>query len=341
MKKYSRYFQIMIAFIAYYQVMGDVTGTSRPQSLSTPKIVRLESRLNAIVPVDAFIEKIADGFKWVEGPVWDRNEGFLLFSNIPNNEVLKWKSEGAVNVFLKQSGYTGKETFAGKEPGSNGLSFDPQGRLVLCQHGDRKISRLESNGSRTTLVDRYQGKRLNSPNDVIFKSNGDMYFTDPPFGLPKSFDDPDKELEFQGVYRLSKEGTLTLLTKELKGPNGIAFSPDEKKLYVSDSAGNAWFVFDVKKDGTIANKRLLLDSNEQKKNGPGDPDGIKVDVRGNIFSAGPGGLYIIDSDGTVLGRFDLGVPTGNCAWGEQGSTLFITANTALYRIRLTTKGIGF
>jgi gluconolactonase len=168
-----------------------------------------------------------------------------------------------------------------------------------------------------------------------------MYFTDPPFSLPKSFDDPNKELEFQGVYRFSKNGTLTLLTQELRGPNGIAFSPDEKKLYVSDSTGATWFVFDVRDDGSIENKRLLLDSNRQKKHGPGGPDGMKVDRRGNIFGAGPGGLYIISADGSVLGRFDFGVPIGNCAWGEDGSTLFITANTALYRIRLTTKGTGF
>jgi gluconolactonase len=338
MKKYVSWFQIMIGLFAIYQPINRL---SDAKALPTPLIVRLDSRLDAIVPEDAVLEKIADGFSWLEGPVWNRYEDFLLFSNVPDNEVLKWKSGEAVSVFLKPSGYTGKEPFAGKEPGSNGLSFDPQGRLVFCQHGDRKISRLEKNGSHTTLVDRYQGKRLNSPNDVVFKSNGDMYFTDPPFGLPKSFDDPNKELEFQGVYRMSKDGTLTVLTKELKGPNGIAFSPDERKLYVSDPAGSAWFVFDVKTDGTIANKHLLLDSNDQKKNGPGGPDGMKVDVRGNIFSAGPGGLYIIAPDGAVLGRFDLGVPTGNCSWGEDGSTLFITANTALYRIRLTTKGIGF
>ncbi len=185
------------------------------------------------------------------------------------------------------------------------------------------------------------GKRLNSPNDLVFKSNGDLYFTDPPFGLPGTFDDPNKELEYQGIYRFSKKGTLTLLSKELTGPNGIVFSPDERQLYVSDPILSGWFVFDVKEDGSLANKRVLLDGRSLVKNGPGGPDGMKVDRRGNIFGAGPGGLYIIAPDASILGRFHFGVPVGNCAWGEDGSTLFITANTALYRIRLHTKGAGF
>ncbi|MCI0602911.1 SMP-30/gluconolactonase/LRE family protein [bacterium] len=340
MKKYLLLFRVILLLLAFH-IVSEFSIATLATTLSTPNIVRLDSRANAIVPADAVLEKIADGFSWLEGPVWNRAERFLLFSNVPDNEVLKWKQGEAVSVFLKPSGYTGKETFEGKEPGSNGLSFDSQGRLVFCQHGDRKISRLEKTGSSTTVVDHYNGKRLNSPNDVIFKSNGDMYFTDPPFGLPKSFDDPNKELEFQGVYKYSKNGILTLLTGELKGPNGIAFSPDEKQLYVSDYTGAAWFVFDVRQDGSVFNKRLLLDANGQKKNGPGGPDGMKVDQRGNIFAAGPGGLYIIAPGGRILGRFDFGVPIGNCAWGEDGSTLFIAANTALYRIRLTTRGAGF
>jgi len=303
-------------------------------------VVRLDPRFDEIVPRDAKLEKLADGFAWVEGPVWDRKGGHLLFSDIPNNSVFKWKEGEGATLFLRPSGYTGEEPFAGREPGSNGLTFDPQGRLVLCEHGDRRISRLEADGRKTTLVDRYQGKRLNSPNDVVFKSNGDMYFTDPPFGLPGSFDDPNKELDFQGVYRLSADGTLTLLTKELKAPNGIAFSPDEKTLYVSDSGNRVWMAFDVQNDGTIANGRVLLDAQGLGDDKPGVPDGLKVDRKGNLFGGAPGGLYVIAPDGTLLGKLDLGVPTGNCAWGEDGSTLFITSNTAIYRIRLNTKGAG-
>jgi gluconolactonase len=341
MRKFSIWLSVTLGALATLQILVDF-GNSMGTSPSSVNIVRLDPRLNAIVPENAIVEKLADGFSWVEGPVWNRVNHYLLFSDIPKNEVIKWNGAEPVSVFLKPSGYTGLEPFAGREPGSNGLTFDSQNRLVLCQHGDRKISRLEKDGSRTTLVERYEGKRLNSPNDVVFKSNGDMYFTDPPYGLPNTFSDKDKELDFQGVYRYSeKTKDLTLLTKEFQGPNGIAFSPDEKKLYISDSKGAAWYVFDVNEDGTISNKRLVLDAKEQKKNGPGGPDGIKTDVHGNIFGAGPGGLYIFTPEGNILGRLQFGVPVGNCAWGEDGSTLFITANTAIYKIRLNTEGAKF
>jgi gluconolactonase len=264
----------------------------------------------------------------------------LLFSDVPNNRIIKWKEGEGTSVFLQPSGYSGTEPFTGREPGSNGLTFDQQGRLVFCQHGDRRIVRGEKNGTITTLADRYEGKRLNSPNDLIFKSNGDLYFTDPPFGLPKTFDDPQKELAFQGVYRLSAKGQLTLLTAEVKAPNGIAFSPDEKKLYVADSARAVWFVFDVKKDGTLSPGKVLFDGAEESKGRPGVADSLKVDAFGNIFAAAPGGLFILSPDGTLLGRFDIGTATGNCAWGEDGSTLFITSNTAVYRVRLRTRGVG-
>jgi len=314
--------------------------TSTTPLESAPRIVRLDPRFDKIVPQDAVLEKVADGFAWAEGPVWNRAGGFLLFSDVPNNSIIKWKTGEGASVFLKPSGYTGTEQFTGREPGSNGLTFDSEGRLVFCQHGDRRISRLEKDGSKTILVDNYQGKRLNSPNDLVFKSNGDLYFTDPPFGLPKSFDDPKKELSFQGVYRLSRDGRLTLLTTEVKAPNGIAFSPDEKKLYVADSARALWFVFDVKLDGTISEGKVLFDGAELSKGRPGVADSLKVDVHGNIFAAAPGGLFMLAPDGTLLGRFDLGTATGNCAWGEDGSSLFITSNTIVYRIRLATKGSG-
>jgi gluconolactonase len=304
------------------------------------KIVRLDPRFDQIVSKDATLEKVAEGFAWAEGPVWNHAGGYLLFSDVPNNAIIKWKAGDGARIFLKPSGYNGKEPFTGREPGSNGLTYDAEGRLVFCQHGDRRVSRLENDGSRTTLVDNYQSKRLNSPNDLVFKSNGDLYFTDPPFGLPKSFDDPKKELPFQGVYRLSREGRLTLLTTEVKAPNGIAFSPDEKKLYVADSARALLFVFDVKDDGTISPGKILFDGTEQSKERPGVADSLKVDVHGNIFAAAPGGLFVLAPDGALLGRFDLGTATGNCAWGEDGSTLFITSNSILYRIRLRTKGAG-
>lgn len=307
-------------------------------------IVRLDPRFDKLVPRDARLERLAGGFSWVEGPVWDRKRACLLFSDVPSNSVLQWKEGAGTTVFLKPSGYSGATPFTGREPGSNGLAFDSQGRLVLCQHGNRRIARIESDASKTTLVDRYEGKRLNSPNDLVFKSNGDLYFTDPPYGLPKTFDDPDKELDFSGVYRLTKAGKLTLLTKELRAPNGIGFSPSEKTLYVanSDPQQAIWMAFEVKADGTLGAERIFFDATSWTKTKRGLPDGLKIDREGNLFATGPGGIHVFAPDGKHLGSIETGVPTGNCAWGgSDGSTLFITADKTLYRIKLGTKGMGF
>jgi gluconolactonase len=315
----------------------------KAQPLQQIDVIRLDPRFDKLVPINVKVERVVSGRKWVEGPVWHRKDGYLLFSDIPTNSVIKWQEGKGTSVFLKPSGYSGKAPFDGPEPGSNGLTFDPDGRLVLAEHGDRRIGRLEKNGRKTTLADRYEGKRINSPNDVVFKSNGDLYFTDPPFGLPKSFDDPRKETPFQGVYKYSKDGKLTLLTKDIKAPNGIAFSPDEKKLYVSNADTNnaVWMVFDVKADGTIENGKVLFNATAWTKSKPGVPDGMKVDREGNIFGAGPGGIHVISPDGKHLGSIETGVPTGNVAWGEDGSSLFITSSNNVYRLKLTTKGAGF
>jgi gluconolactonase len=320
-----------------------VSAHAQENSLQKIEIVRLDPRFDKLVPLNVKIEKITGGHKWVEGPVWNRKEGYLLFSDVPNNSIYKWQEGKGESLFLKPSGYTGKTPFGGAEPGSNGLTYNPDGRLVLAEHGDRRVARLERNGRKTTLVDRYQGKRINSPNDVIFKSNGDLYFTDPPFGLPKSFDDPRKELPFQGVYRYSKDGKLTLLAHDIKAPNGIAFSPDERKLYVSNADMNnaIWMVCDVKPDGTITNGKILFNATSWTKTRPGVPDGMKIDTNGNLFAAGPGGIHVITPDGIHLGSIETGVATGNLAWGEDGSTLFITSSRTVYRLKLITKGAGF
>jgi gluconolactonase len=300
------------------------------------KITSLDPRFDRLVPKDAKLERIADGFTWVEGPVWHKQGGYLLFSDIPTNTVYKWKSREGVSLFLKNSGYSGTTPYAGKEPGSNGLTFDPQGRLVLCRHGDRQIGRLESNGTIVSLADRYDGHKINSPNDLVFTSNGDLYFTDPPFGLPMAFDDSGKA-PVQGVYRLSKDGTVTLLISDIKAPNGIAFSPDEKTLYVSDVDPKraAWLAYDVQSDGTVTNGRVFFDATRWRKDLYFGPDGFKVDRQGNIFGARPGGLSVIASDGTLLGTIETGRPTSNVAWGEDGQTLFITGGSSVYRLRLT------
>lgn len=305
------------------------------------RIVRHDARFDKIVPKGAKLEKIADGFGWAEGPVWNYREGFLLISDVNNNSIFKIEKNGRSSLFLKPSGYSGSEAFPGREPGSNGLTFDQNGKLVMNQHGNRRIVRLEPNGDMTTLVDRFEGKRLNSPNDLVYKSNGDLYFTDPPFGLPKVLDDPGKELKFQGVYRLSKDGKLTLLTKEVMFPNGIAFSPDEKTLYVSnaDKKNAVWYAFDVKPDGTLGKKRVIFNVNELAKTKPGVPDGMKVDKNGYLFAAAPGGIHVVDpTDGKLLGMFEFDAATANCAWAEDGSVLYITSNSAVYRIKLNTKG---
>jgi gluconolactonase len=308
-----------------------------------PRIVRLDPRLDRLVPRDATLEKLADGFAWVEGPAWNRAGGYLVFSDIPNNSVFSWHNATGIGLFLKPSGYTGPAPFRGREPGSNGLTFDSAGRLVLCEHGDRRIARLESDGRKTVLADRYEGKRLNSPNDLAFTSNGDLYFTDPPFGLPQTFDDPLKELDFSGVYRLLRNGTLMLLSRDLRAPNGIAFSPSEKTLYVSNADPNhaVWMAYDVRTDGTLGPGRVFFDATAWTRTKKGAPDGMKVDHQGNLFTAGPGGLHVFAPDGTHLGSIETGGIVSNAAWGDDGSVLYLTADTAIYRIALTTKGTGF
>ena len=305
-------------------------------------ITSFDPRFELLVPKDAKLEKVAGGFTWVEGPVWHKQGGYLLFSDIPANAVYRWKPGESVTLFLKNSGYSGTTPFVGKEPGSNGLTLDASGQLVLCRHGDREIGRLEADGRITPLADRYDGRRLNSPNDLIFKSDGVLYFTDPPFGLPKAFDDPDKA-PVQGVYRVAKDGNVSLLIGDINAPNGIAFSPDERILYVSDVNPNraAWLAYDVRPDGTVANGRVLFDATRWRQDPFFGPDGLKVDRHGNIFGARPGGVSVIASDGTLLGTIETGQPTSNVAWGEDGQTLFITGGSAVYRLRLTTGGAGY
>ena len=316
-----------------------------PAPYAQGKLVRLDPRFDKLIAPGTTIEKLSEGHKWTEGPVWNKKDGFLLYSDIPNNAIYKWQMGKGDALFLQPAGYFGKEPFTGKEPGTNGLTYDKDGLLVTCQHGERRVARLGAdNKTYTTLADKYDGKRLNSPNDLVFKSNGDLYFTDPPYGLPKGAEDPQRELDFCGVYRLGKDGKLTLLTKEITRPNGIAFSPDEKKLYVasSDPDKAIWMVYDLKADGTLGTGKVFKDVTPwAKEKRPGLPDGMKVDKDGNLWATGPGGVHVFAADGTHLGTIETGVPTANCAFGDDGSTLYITANTALIRVKTGTKGLGF
>jgi len=315
------------------------------------QIIRLDPALDALISPNAQVEKVADGFGFLEGPVWVHasSPGFLIFSDIPANVIDKWNpQDGKVSVFLEKSG------FAGADPGdagyqlnnghavvtlygSNGITLDKEGRVAYCQHGDRAVMRLEKDGKRTVIADRYEGKRLNSPNDLVYKSDGSLYFTDPPYGLRKLAEDPKKELPFSGVYRWAN-GKLTLVNKDFGAPNGLAFSPDEKYLYLDDSASKTYWRFDVQPDGTLANKKLLIDASSSKE--AGVPDGMKVDRNGNIYAAGPGGVWVLTPDGKHLGTLRPPENPANLAWGDaDAKTLYFTAVTGLYRLRVNVAGI--
>jgi gluconolactonase len=306
-------------------------------------VVSLDPRFERLVPKGTTVERIASGFTWVEGPAWDRQGRRLLFTDIPNNVVYAWSEGQGVRVFLQPSGYSGAEPFPGPEPGANGLAFDRSGHLLLCQHGDRRIARQEPDGRLVTVADRFEGKRLNSPNDVFVAPNGDLFFTDPPFGLPKQFDDPGQELGFTGVYRVGRDGSLTLLSRDLTAPNGVALSPSGRTLYVSnaDLRNPIWVAFDVAPDGSLRNQRVFHDGRAEVAEAAGVPDGMDIDRDGNLFAAGPGAVYVFAPDGTLLGRINFGIAVSNTAWGDDGSTLYITASTGVYRMKLRTRGLGF
>lgn len=305
------------------------------------KIERFDPAFDRLVAPGAVIELLADKkFLWSEGPVWDAPKRRLLFSDIPRNMIWEWSEAAGLKQFLQPSGYTGAEPFTGQEPGSNGLTFNKAGELILCQHGDRRLAKL-SGGKFVTLVDRYEGKRLNSPNDLVIKSNGDIYFTDPPYGLPKRMEDPAKQLDFQGVYRLSPRGELTLLTRELGRPNGLAFSPDERTLYVANSDPDKAIVmaYPVKSDGTLGTGKIFFDvTKAAQEKQPGLPDGMKVSRDGTVWATAPGGVLVYSPAGKHLGTLATGVPTANLAFGDDGSTLFITADKNLARLRTKVKG---
>ena len=307
------------------------------------KIVRKDGKLDSLLPASAKIEVLASGLDWSEGPAWVKEGGYLIFSDIPRNSIMKFKSGEGLSLFMKPSGFTGIANY-GAEPGTNGLAIDTKGRLVACEHGDRRLSRMDFDGGKRTLADNYEGKRLNSPNDLAIKSNGDIYFTDPPYGLPNRWDDPRRELDFCGVYRYGTDGKLTLLTKEIGRPNGLAFSPDEKTLYVaqSDPKQATWTAFEVKQDGTLGESHIFFDATAWvKPDSPGLPDGLKVDEHGNLWATGPGGVHVFDPQGKLLGTLATGEATANCAWGDDGSTLYITADMYLCRVKTTVKGAGW
>lgn len=302
-------------------------------------IERFDSALDALIPPTAQIEKLVGGLEWAEGPVWDRKSRTLLFSDVPRNVVFEWKEGVGTRDFLLPSGYTGTASLGG-ESGSNGLTFDSRHRLVLCQHGDRRVAWLKPGVGFVTLAEYYLDRRLNSPNDLVYKSNGDLYFTDPPYGLEQQTYDPRKELLFSGVYICRAKGEVVLLARDLTYPNGLAFSPDEKTLYVavSDPSRPVIMAYQVNEDGRLAAGRVFFDASLLAAGRHGLPDGLKVDEKGNLFATGPGGVLVISPVGKHLGTLNTGETVSNCAWGDDGSVLYITSDMYLCRVKTSTRG---
>jgi len=346
-------FSILLPGISMMDVKHVAGSSAAPASAGDTtalKLDRLDPSVDEIVPAGAMLERVATGFTWTEGPVWASDS--LYFADIPANTIHKWTPGKGVSVFLRPSGYTGSKPYGGPEPGSNGMTLDVDGRLTVAGHAQRDVYRFESldPGAPTILADSYQGKRLNSPNDLVYRSDGSLYFTDPPYGFRTQSDsDPDKELKVNGVYRIphaleQKAGAppddagLELLVSDLTRPNGLAFSPDEKYLYVDNSEPKKiWMRYTVKADGTLKDPKLLYDATSDPR--PGAPDGMKIDRLGNIYSAGPGGVWIFSPEGKPLGTIVMPEKVANLAWaGPDRKTLYITASTSVYRVRLKIEG---
>ncbi|MCB0549128.1 MAG: SMP-30/gluconolactonase/LRE family protein [Phaeodactylibacter sp.] len=307
---------------------------------TTGKVITLDPRLNDILDTNAVIEVLAEGYEWSEGPLWLEKEQLLIWSDVPKNTIYRWKAGEGAAVYLRPSGYTsGPER--GGEPGSNGLLLGPDGRLVLCQHGDRRMAMMDApldspKPEFTTIAGRYEGKRFNSPNDAAYDREGHLYFTDPPYGLEKNMDDPAKEIPFQGVYRVSPEGEVFLLTDELSRPNGIAFSPDYSKCYVanSDPERAIWMVYEIDEHKKFTNGRVFFDATSLAASNPGLPDGLKVNKEGVLFATGPGGVLVFTPEGEHLGTISTGQATANCAFNADETVLFMTADMYLTRVVL-------
>jgi gluconolactonase len=309
------------------------------------KVIYDDPAFEKLLPKTSGIEVLASGFSWSEGPVWNKDGGYLLFSDVPENKIYKWNEKTGLSVFLTPSGYTGLGTYS-DERGSNGLAIDNKGRLIISEHGDRRISAMSlTAGGKITLTDNFEGKRLNSPNDVVQHPTNKMYyFTDPPYGLPKKQNDPSREVTQFGVYRIDAEGKTSLQIADLTRPNGLAFSPDGKTLYIAQSHPERafWMAYPVDANGNVGKGKLLYDATAMVKAGKrGLPDGFKLDRDGNLWTSGPGGLLIISPAGKLLGRIDMGELTSNCAWGDDGSVLYMTVNGYLCRIRTSTTGLGW
>ena len=327
-----------------FPILIFMTPYAYTQTKTIGQIVRLDPSLDTLIDSNAKIEVLAEGFTWSEGPAWVKNGNYLIFSDVPQNTIFKWKEGEGLTVFLKPSGYSGRGYYS-KESGSNGLTMSLDGRIIACEHGDRRVTIMPiEGGGKITLADKHDNKKFNSPNDVIQKSNGIVYFTDPPYGLPNQENDTTRETPLFGVYKIDKSGATTLIIKDLIRPNGLAFSPDESILYVNQSDPEHAYImaYPVLKNGNVGKGEIFFDATSLLKQGfKGLPDGLRLDIKGNIFSTGPSGILVISPQGKLLGRIETTELTANCAWGDDGSTLYITANSLLCRIKTKTMGVRF
>ncbi len=329
----------------FYYCNDTMTAVLSSQDFKTiGTINHIDPDFDKLVPKDAKIELLADGFQWSEGPVW--MSGTLLFNDIPTNTLYQWENENGLRVFLRPAGYAIGVNPPGREVGSNGLAIHPiSRRLIICDHGNRCLAELnQENWTKKIVIDKFEGKRFNSPNDLVIRSDGHIYFTDPPYGLAGGDTSPKKEMDYNGVFHISPGGEIELITKELDRPNGIGLSPDEKTLYVANSGtGAILMAYDVAQDGSIHNGRLFFDANyliEQGKSG--SCDGMTVDAEGNVYATGPGGVLVISPQGKLLGTIETGERVANCCFGgEQGNVLYMTSHMYLCRVKLKSRGIGF
>jgi len=331
--------RLCLCFLSIIILFSVSSCAQKPDTSGT--IERIDNALDAIIDKDARIEVIAEGFDWSEGPLWLEKEKTLIFSDVPANTIYKWTEANKKEVYLTPSGYTDTRKKRGGETGSNGLILNREGKLVLCQHGNRQMAWMDASLTDPkpifkTIAGMYNSKKLNSPNDAVYNSKGELFFTDPPYGLEKNMDDPMKEISFQGVYKVKPGGEIILLTDSITRPNGIGITNDEKTLIVanSDPEKPYWYAFDIASNDSLTNARIFYDPSAEAKVERGLPDGFKIDTKGNIFATGPGGVWIFDKNAKVLGKIKFAQNTSNCALSGDEKTLFVTADMYVLRIRL-------
>jgi len=336
-----------ILTIAFLSVLASCATSDKPAAdfPAIGRITAFDPSFHAVVAADAPIEKIAEGFTWAEGPAWAREGNYLLFTDVPENTLYRWTARDGLSVFLKPSGLAGPDPGTLREAGANGLYAETSGTVLLADSGTRLVARLDPKTKlKTTLAATYEGKKFNSPNDVVGNSNGAVFFTDPPYGLKGLDDSPVKELKFNGVYRVDTDGSVHLLDDGLSFPNGIALSPDERTLYVSNSDPKrpVWMAYSLDTQGNVTGKRVFADASDLLGEGvPGLPDGMAVAADGRLFATGPGGVLVFDADGKRLGRIETGDAVSNCAFGDDGRTLYMTSHKRVARVRLKVAGMQF